>query len=130
MRHAITTNSAPGPGGPYSQAVVVGDLVFLSGQRPVFAESGLVAAGFADQAHQVLRNVEQVLRAAGSDLDHVAKVAVHLANLGDFDEFNLIYRQYFREPYPARTTVGSTLRGILVEIDVTATLAADNGESS
>jgi 2-iminobutanoate/2-iminopropanoate deaminase len=114
------TASAPPPGGPYAQAVTVGGLVFVSGQRPVDPVTGEIPAGMAAQTRQVLGNVSSVLAAAGCGLADVAKVTVHLADLCDFDQFNAIYREFFAEPYPARTTVGSSLRGIEVEVDVIA----------
>jgi 2-iminobutanoate/2-iminopropanoate deaminase len=114
------TTAAPQPTGPYSQAITAAGLVFVAGQRPQDPVTGQVADGIAAQTRQVLQNVRGVLQAAGCTLAHVVKVAVHLASLHDFDTFNAVYREFFPEPYPARTTVGSSLRGILVEIDVIA----------
>jgi 2-iminobutanoate/2-iminopropanoate deaminase len=126
VRQIVTSQELPVPGGPYSPAVIAGGLVFLSGQRPVNPQTGELAVGFAAQARQVLCNIESVLRAAGSGLDDVVRVGVHLADLASFAEFNEIYSEFFAEPYPARTTVGSALRGILVEIDAVAVTRGDN----
>jgi 2-iminobutanoate/2-iminopropanoate deaminase len=120
MLSAVEVPGAPSPGGPYSPALAVGNLVFVSGQRPVSAATGLMPATFEEQATLVLENRFRVLSAAGSGPELVAKVSVHLADLGNFDDFNRIYGQFFAPPFPARTTVGSTLRGIKVEIDCIA----------
>ena len=120
----VITSAAPQPTGPYSQAVSAGGLVFVAGQRPLDPVTAGIPEGLAAQTRQVLQNVSSVLEAAGCTLADVAKVTVHLAQLSDFDEFNAVYREFFQEPYPARTTVGSTLRGILVEIDVIAVAPA------
>lgn len=117
---AIQTDSAPQPAGPYSQAVVVAPFVYLSGQRPVHPETGEIPEGTTAQAHQVFHNMRAVLAAANCSLTDVVKVTVHLASISDFDVFNEVYRDYFSAPYPVRTTVGSELRGILVEVDVMA----------
>lgn len=114
------TSAAPRPTGPYSQAISAGGLVFVAGQRPQDPGTAQIAEGVAAQTRQVLQNVHGVLEAAGCTLADVVKVTVHLADLCDFDKFNAVYREFFQEPYPARTTVGSSLRGILVEIDVIA----------
>lgn len=116
----VDVPGAPNPGGPYSPAIVVGDMVFIAGQRPVSAATGRIPATFEEQATLVLENMVRVLGAAGSGPELVAKVSVHLADLGNFDEFNRIYVRFFGPPFPARTTVGSTLRGIQVEIDCIA----------
>ena len=117
---AVSTPHAPGPGGPYSQAIAAGEFVFLSGQRPADPVTAAIPAGFAEQAHAVLGNLVRLVEAAGSSPDQVVKVTVHLADLKFFDEFNAIYKEYFTPPYPSRTTVGSQLRGILVEVDAIA----------
>jgi 2-iminobutanoate/2-iminopropanoate deaminase len=118
------SSEAPTPGGPYSHAVSAAGLVFLSGQRPQSPTDGEIPAGLVAQARQVLANLSGVLRTCGCTLADVVKVQVHLADLRDFDAFNEVYREYFQPPYPARTTVGSALRGIIVEIDVVAALPA------
>ncbi|GAC1400818.1 MAG: Rid family detoxifying hydrolase [Chloroflexota bacterium] len=120
MKQEVRIKDAPAPAGSYSQAIVAGGFVFVSGQRPVDALSGEMPASVGDQTHQVLRNIELVLAAAGATLDDVVKVTTYLADVADFAEYNSVYTAYFREPYPARTTVGAQLRGILIEIDVVA----------
>lgn len=114
------TTRAPRPSGPYSQAIVANGLVFVAGQGPADS-SGVTGDGIEVQTDRTLQNLKAILEAAGTSLDNVVKVTAHLADLADFDAFNLVYERYFSSPYPVRTTVGSTLRDILVEIDVIAT---------
>jgi 2-iminobutanoate/2-iminopropanoate deaminase len=120
-RTETSTESAPTPKGTYSQGLRVGDLVFTSGFGPHDPQTGeVVGADVAAQTEQTLRNVDAVLRASGSSLGAAVKVTVHLADLGDFAAFDTVYRSRVSRPYPVRTTVGSTLPGILVEIDAVA----------
>jgi 2-iminobutanoate/2-iminopropanoate deaminase len=116
----IRSDHAPAPAGPYSQAVTAGDFVFVSGQRPVDPVTGAIPGGVEAQADQVMKNLAAILSAAGSSMADVVKVTAHLADLRDFATFNQVYTRSFKPPYPARTTVGSQLRGILVEVDVIA----------
>ena len=116
----VSTPRAPAPGGPYAQAICAGSTVYLSGQRPVDPATGAIPGRFAEQANTVLGNLMQVLSAAGSSAAQIVKVTAYLADLSCFDEFNGIYEQYFSPPYPARTTIGARLRGILIEIDAIA----------
>jgi reactive intermediate/imine deaminase len=118
----IHTAHAPQPAGPYSQAVVANGFVYTAGFGPQDPDGGRVAQGVGDQTRQVLRNVRSVLAEHGMDLDDCVKTTVHLADLADFAEFNAAYEEFFTQPYPARTTVGSQLADILVEIDVVAAL--------
>ena len=119
IRH-ITAGAAPAVGGPYSHATIAGGLTFLSGQRPVHPETGAIPEGVDAQARQVLHNLQAVLAECGGDLRDVAKVTVYLDDIADFDRVNAVYREFFADPYPARTTVAASLRGILVEIDAIA----------
>ncbi|GAA2633549.1 RidA family protein [Dactylosporangium fulvum] len=118
----IHTDQAPPPRGAYSQAVVVGDLVWTAGFGPVDPVTrAIVGDDVAEQTRQTLRNVAAALEAAGSDLQDVVKVTAHLADIdNDWDDFDTAYREFFEEPRPVRTTAGSSLGGILVEIDVVA----------
>ena len=120
MTGHIVAADAPRAGGPYSHATIAGGLLFLSGQRPVDPETGDIPDGVEAQTRRVLENLLVVLTAAGAALADVAKVTVYLADIADFDRVNAVYREFFAEPYPARTTVAVTLRGVLVEIDVVA----------
>lgn len=119
-KQAVRTDRAPEPAGPYSQAIVSGPFVFVAGQGPKDPATGTMADDVQEQTRQVLRNLSAILEAAGSSLDDVVKVTAHLSTLDDFQAFNQAYQQFFTEPYPVRTTVGSALFGIKVEIDVIA----------
>ena len=118
----IETADAPRPGGAYSQAIVVGSLVFTAGVTPVDPATGqLVLGGVEAQTEQVIKNLEAILKAAGSSLDRAVKATVHLANLErDYVPFNQTYSRLMPDPKPVRTTVGSALRNVLVEIDLVA----------
>lgn len=120
MKEAITTANSAQPIGPYSQGIRTEELVFVAGQGPLDPATGATPEGVEAQTHQVLRNIRGILEAGGCSMDDVVKTTVHLADLRDFDAFNRVYREYFGEPYPVRTTVGSQLLGILVEIDAIA----------
>ncbi len=120
MKKQIRTEKAPMPIGPYSQGLVVGSRIYVAGQGPLDVESGKVPEGVSSQTRQVLTNIRTILEAGGSSMDEVVKTTVHLADLKDFEAFNAVYKEFFTEPYPVRTTVGSQLYGILVEIDVIA----------
>jgi reactive intermediate/imine deaminase len=118
---AHTTDALPKPAGPYSQVVEAGDLVFTAGFGPQDPATGVVPDGVAAQTEQVLRNVETALAVVGLGLADVVKTTVHLQNLAeDFAAFNEVYGRMVPAPYPVRTTVGSTLANILVEIDAVA----------
>jgi 2-iminobutanoate/2-iminopropanoate deaminase len=119
---AIRTDSAPVPAGAYSQGIVAGDFVYTAGQGPIDPKTGAVVGDdVAAQTRRTLENVAAILAAEGLGLEHVVKVTVHLQELRrDFAAYDAVYRGYFTEPYPVRTTVGSDLLDILVEIDVVA----------
>ncbi|WP_448058986.1 RidA family protein [Cellulomonas hominis] len=123
-RTAITTPDAPSPAGHYSQGIRFGDLVWTSGFGPQNPRTGEIPESVAEQTRRVLLNIEATLAAAGLGLGDVLKTTVHLADLADFAEFNAAYGEFFPDPAPARTTVGSALAGIKVEIDVVAGRAA------
>jgi reactive intermediate/imine deaminase len=112
----------PAAGGAYSQVVEVGDFLFTAGMGPIDPVSGaVVGSTVAEQTHQTIDNLQAALRASGVDLDHVVKATVHLADVErDFKEFNAAFAERFGGHLPARTTVGSALLGILVEIDFVA----------
>ena len=119
----LTSEKLPRPAGPYSHVAIAGGLVFTAGFGPQDPATGTVPEGIAAQTEAVIRNVERALAEVGLDLSHVVKVTAHLADLGDFAAYNTVYERLFPAPYPVRTTVGSALHGILVEIDVIAALA-------
>lgn len=120
----VRSAAAPAPVGPYSQALVVGDLIFASGQIPLDPETGrLVEGDIEAQADRVLRNVRAVLEEAGSSLARVVKASVFLADLADFPRMNAVYARYFdTDPKPARSTiqVARLPAGAAIEIEVIA----------
>ncbi|WP_432974467.1 RidA family protein [Dactylosporangium sp. CA-233914] len=117
----VVTDRAPAPSGAYSQGIVAGDLLFTSGVGGHHPISGRLGATVEEQTRQALHNIEAVLGARGLGLADVVKATVHLQDVQrDFAAFNDVYRSMFDPPYPVRTTVGSTLLGMLVEIDVVA----------
>ena len=123
MKKEICTEKAPKPIGPYSQGIISGSLIYVSGQGPKDPETGTIPDGIAAQTHQVLKNIRSILEAGGATMANVVKTTVHLTHMGHFKEFNEIYEQYFSRPYPVRTTVQSTLPGtFFLEIDVIAEL--------
>ena len=102
----IYTDDAPEPIGPYSQAILDGDTVYVSGQGPADPESREVEVeGIRDQTAQVLENAAAVLEAAGSSLDRVVKANVYLKDMDDYDDVNEVYAEYFDAPFPARAAV-------------------------
>jgi reactive intermediate/imine deaminase len=121
-RIELRSADAPAPGGTYSQGIDAGDFVFTSGQGPNDPETGRSVGGdIAAQTRRTLENIKAILAEAGLDFGHVVKVTTHLQHLKrDFAGYDAVYREYFTEPYPVRTTVGSDLMDILVEIDVVA----------
>lgn len=122
-KHLISTAAAPAAIGPYSQANVTGDFVFTAGQLGLDPETGAFApGGVQGQTRRALQNISGVLDAAGTDMSHVVKTTVFLADMADFKAMNEIYGEFFSEPYPARSTVAvkELPLGGLVEIDVIA----------
>lgn len=106
----IRTPHAPQPVGPYSQAIVAGDTIYVAGQGPIDPATGQIVIGtFEEQAVRTFENVKAILEAAGASLADVVQVTAYLADLGDFAKYNEIYKRYFHEPYPARATVGCQL---------------------
>ena len=120
----ISTNKAPAAIGPYSQAVVCGEMVFTSGQIPINPASGNVeAVTIEEQAEQVMKNLGEVLKAAGTCFENAIKTTCFLADMNDFAAFNAVYAKYFTTK-PARSCVAvKTLpKNVLVEVEVIATL--------
>lgn len=118
----IHADAAPAPIGAYSQGVVAGPFVFTSGMGPIEPGSGQVLSDdVVSQTHLVLDHIATILAERGLGLSDVVKMTVHLQNPDrDFAAFDSAYRSRMTNPYPVRTTVGSTLNGILVEIDAIA----------
>ncbi len=118
----VHTDKAPAAIGPYSQAMVVGNLVYTSGQIPLDPVSGeMVGENVTEQAHQVCKNMKAVLEEAGSSLEHVVKTTCFLADMADFAAFNAVYAEYFTG-HPARSCVAvkALPKGALVEVEAVA----------
>lgn len=122
---AISTNNAPAAIGPYSQAIEVNGFVYASGQLPIDPATGVFPeGGIKEQTAQSIKNAQMILEAAGTDLKHVVKTTVYLANMSDFAAMNEVYSQFFSEPFPARSAVAvkDLPKDALVEVEVLAAL--------
>jgi 2-iminobutanoate/2-iminopropanoate deaminase len=121
MRKAIHPAAAPRPRGPYSPAIVAEGFVFVAGQGPVNPKTNELELGdVRSETRRTLENIRLILSAAGSSLRDVVRVGVFLADMNDFAAMNEVYREFFPEAPPARTTVGAQLPKIKVEIDCIA----------
>ena len=120
--NALNSTNAPAALGPYSQALVQGDMVFCSGQIPLDPATGEMAKGIENQTRQVLKNLTAVLAENGMTLANVIKTTVFLADLNDFTAMNEVYAQFFTQPFPARSCVqvAAIPKGSLVEIECIA----------
>ena len=101
----VSTDKAPAAIGPYSQAQIVGSMVYTSGQIPIDPATGAIVEGLEAQAHQVFKNIAALLEAAGSHISKVVKTTVFIKDMNDFAAINAVYGQYFTQPYPARSCV-------------------------
>lgn len=120
-KQQITTKSGASPVGAYSQGLRAGDFLFVSGQGPLDPATGqIVGDTVEEQTARVLENIKAILEAGGARMADVVKVTAHLSDLSLFERYNKVYATYFPDPKPTRTTVGSQLLGILVEIDAIA----------
>lgn len=122
MKVKIESGNAPKAIGPYSQAVLVDDTLYVSGNIPVNPQTGDVADGIVNQSKQVFENMKAVLNEAGMDFENVVKTTAFLTDLSDFATFNEIYASYFVAPYPARSCVevGKLPKNVLVEVECIA----------
>lgn len=117
----VSTDRAPKPVGPYSQAIVAGNTIYVAGQGPFDPKTGKMPATFEEQAVQVLENIKAIVEGAGATLADVVKVNVYLADLANFGKMNEAYKRYFTEAYPARATVGTQLLlGMGIEVECIA----------
>lgn len=124
MKRSIATTKAPGAIGPYSQAIVAGNLLFISGQIPLNPADGSIAEGIKAQTAQSIANIKAILAEAGSSIDNVVKTTVFLADMSLFGEMNEVYAENFTAPFPARSAVAvrELPKQVLVEIETIATL--------
>lgn len=124
MKEAIKAAGAPAAIGPYSHAVVAGNMMFLSGQIAINPETGEMPAGIQAQTKQAIDNIKSILAAKGATLDNVVKTTVYLAEMSLFGEMNEVYASEFSEPFPARSAIAikELPKQALVEIEVIAML--------
>lgn len=122
MKKAINCQKAPGAIGPYSQAIETMGMVFVSGQLPIDAETGVMPQGAKEQTRQSLENVKHILEEVSLTMNDVVKTTVFLADMSLFAEMNEIYSVYFKAPFPARSAVAvkALPKGALVEIECIA----------
>jgi 2-iminobutanoate/2-iminopropanoate deaminase len=123
MKTIINTNNAPAPIGPYSQAVIAGNLVFVSGQVPINpATNEVVTDGIKAETKQVMENIKAILTETGIDFGNIIKTSIFLTNMQDFAQVNEVYGTYFISDFPARETiqVAALPKNVNVEISVTA----------
>lgn len=117
-KQIIRTDNAPKPGGPYSQGILAEKFLFVAGQVGTDPKTGKLPDGITAQTKQVLENLKGVVEAAGANLDNVVRVGVYLRDIQDFQPMNEVYKTYFSQNQPARTTIQAMLAGqFLVEID-------------
>jgi 2-iminobutanoate/2-iminopropanoate deaminase len=123
LRRQVSTTNAPTPGGPYSQAISSGDFLFLAGQCPFDNSGACINGTFEEEARLAFTNLAAVARAAGGDLRDAVRIGVYLLDLANFPTLNAICREFFDEPFPARTTLQANLRGFQIEVDAIVRLA-------
>ena len=126
MKKQVNTTSAPAAIGPYSQGVIAGNLLFVSGQIPINPTDGsLVSDSLESQANQVFQNLRAIIQEAGTSFEHVLKLTIYLTDLENFAAVNQVMEGYFNEPYPARATVEVSRlpKDVEVEIDAIVELA-------
>lgn len=123
----ISTSEAPAAIGPYSQAIRVGDLLFTSGQIPLDVAGQVVEGGVTEQTHQVFRNLQAVVAAAGSSLNDVVKATVFIQDMDQFAAINEVYAHYFGDHKPARSTVevARLPKNVLVEIELIVSIPVE-----
>jgi 2-iminobutanoate/2-iminopropanoate deaminase len=123
VKAPVRTDKAPAPIGPYSQGVTARGFLFVSGQIPKKAGAADLPKDFKAQAVQCFENVKAIVESSGATLADVVKVNAYLADLSNFPVFNEVYATYFKEPFPARTTVGAVLPGGAVQVEIDAIVA-------
>ncbi len=122
MKKVVCSTEAPGAIGPYSQAIEAGGMVFVSGQLPIDASTGLMAEGAKSQTRQSLENVRHILESVGMNMGNVVKTTVYLADMSLFSDMNEVYATYFESAFPARSAIAvkALPKDALVEIECIA----------
>lgn len=126
MKKIVSTDKAPAAIGPYSQATVVGDMLYTSGVIPVDPATGNIPEGSVAQAEQAFKNIKNLIEAAGGIMADVVKTTVFIKNMDDFAAINEVYGKYFEEPYPSRSCVevARLPKDVLIEIEAIVSLAS------
>jgi len=124
MKKEISCKNAPGAIGPYSQGITANGFLFVSGQTPIIPATGDIPEGIAAQTKQAFNNIKAIVEEAGGKMDNIVKCSVFLKNMNDFAEMNGAYKEFFNEPYPARTTIEAARlpKDVNVEIDAIVAL--------
>lgn len=123
-KQPIHSDKAPAAVGPYSQAVRVGDLVFMSGQIPLDPETGALVEGeFEDRARQVFANLRAVAEASGGSMNDIVKLTIFLTDLSNFASVNTVMQEFFDEPYPARAAIGVAALPLGADVEADAVLS-------
>jgi len=124
MKNQTICKDAPAAIGPYSQAIEANGMLFVSGQLPLNVKTGEIPENTAEQARYCLENIKAIVTEAGGNMDGIVKCSVFLKDMNDFTEMNGVYGEFFKEPYPARTTieVARLPKDVKVEIDAIAVL--------
>jgi 2-iminobutanoate/2-iminopropanoate deaminase len=121
----IQTKHAPAAIGPYSQAIRVGNLLFVSGQIPIDPETGtVVIGGIEASTHRVMKNIEGILQQAGCSFNNIVKTTIFIKNMDDFAKINTVYASYFKSDFPARETVEVSRLPKDVEVEISVIVAA------
>jgi len=124
MKNQTICKDAPSALGPYSQAIEINGMLFVSGQTPLIGDTGEIPEGIVAQTRQALESVKAIITKAGGNMDNIVKCSVFLKDMNEFAEMNGVYGEFFKEPYPARTTVevARLPKDVKVEIDAIAVL--------
>lgn len=123
-KNSIYTESAPAPIGSYSQGIQFGNTIYISGQIPVDPKTGeLVTGNFKDQIRQVFRNISEIAKDAGSDLNKALKLTIYLTDLNHFNDVNEVMKEYFKQPYPARAVIEIKALPKNAAVEIEATMA-------
>lgn len=123
MKEIVKTDRAPGAIGPYSQAVIAGGFIFISGQIPIDPRTGNIAGEtIEEQTRMVMQNIEAILGASGSTWGNLIKTTIYMTDIKSFSGMNRVYEEFLEPPYPARATIGvnNLPKGVKIEIDAVA----------
>lgn len=126
-KREIVTDKAPEAIGPYSQGIRINNLIFTSGQLPISLE-GEISGDIVEQTRQSLKNIEAILKQAGSGMENIIKCTVFISDMNDFPQVNKVYQEFFQKPYPARTCVEVSRLPKDVRVEIEAVAYAEDGE--